>query len=304
MKIGALLPLNDADGPGGTRWPFIRHIALAAEAGGLDSLWAYDHLVFRLAGEPEGGPHEPMAILAAVAAVTKRVELGTIVLGTGFRSPGITAKTAATLDEVSDGRLILGLGTGWHEPEYAAFGYPFDHRAGRFEEFLSVAVPLVRGERVTVHGRWHDAEDAVLLPPPPRPARLPGRMPVLIAAKGERVLRLTARWADAWNTAWYGLPDERFAQRHADMLAACEVEGRDPATLDVTVGLVIDDEAPAMGRPLPPGALPADVDAVVAALDAWRAQGVAHVQVDLRPNGPALLELLAAAAAKHRGGAR
>ena len=301
MKIGALLPLNDADGDGGARWPHIRAIALAAEAGGLDSLWAYDHLLFRAAGEPEGGPHEAMTVLAAVAAVTERVQLGTIVLGTGFRSPGITAKMAATVDEVADGRLVLGLGTGWHEPEYAAFGYPFDHRAGRFEEFLRVAVPLVRGERVTFHGRWHDAEDAILLPPPPRPARLPGRMPVLIAAKGERVLRLTARWADAWNTAWFGLPDERFAGRRADLLAACEAEGRDPATLDVTVGLTIDDEAPAEGRPLPPSALPADVDAVARALDAWRDLGVAHVQVDLRPCSPALVELLANAAAQHRG---
>ena len=304
MKIGVLLPLNDADGPGGSRWPTIREVALAAEAGGLDSLWAYDHLLFRLTGEPEGGPHEPLAVLAAVAAVTDRVELGTIVLGTGFRSPGVTAKMASTLDEISDGRLILGLGTGWHEPEYAAFGYPYDHRAGRFEEFLSVAVPLVRGEHVTFHGQWHDAEDAVILPPPARPARLPGRIPVLIAAKGERVMRLAARWADAWNAAWFGMPDDRFEHRRAGIRAACEAEGRDPGTLDVTVGLVIDAEAPAMGRPLPPGALPAEVDAVARALDAWRSLGVAHVQVDLRPNGTALVELLAAAMAKHRGGAQ
>lgn len=302
MQIGVLLPLNDDDGPGGVRWPFIRDLALAAEDGGLDSLWAYDHLLFRVAGEPEGGPHEPMTVLAAVAAVTSRVTLGTIVLGTAFRSPVITAKMAATLDEVADGRVVLGLGTGWHEPEYAAFGYPFDHRAGRFEEFLSVAVPLVRGERVTFHGRWHDAQDAVLLPPPVRPSRLPGRMPVMIAARGERVLRLTARWADAWNAAWFGLPDERFLQRRADLWAACDAEGRDRASLDVTVGLTIDAEAPEVGRPLPPSALAPDVDAVAAALDAWRDLGVAHVQVDLRPAGPRLVELLAAAAAKHRGG--
>jgi len=301
MKIGVLLPLNDADGPGGTRWPVIREVALAAEAGGLDSVWAYDHLLFRLAGEPEGGPHEAMSVLAAVAAVTRTVHLGTIVLGTAFRSPGIIARAAATVDEISDGRLTLGLGTGWHEPEYAAFGYPFDHRAGRFEEFLSIAVPLVRGERVTFHGTWHDAEDAVILPPPPRPARLPGRMPVLIAAKGERVMRLTARWADAWNVAWFGLPEDRFFQRRTDLHAACEAEGRDPATLDVTVGLVVDGESATGARPLPPGALPADVDAVASALDAWRDLGVAHVQVDMRPAGLPMVELVAKAAAKHRG---
>ena len=302
MKIGVLLPLSDGDGPDGSRWPQIRELATLAESSGLDSLWAYDHLLSRHDGEPESGPHEPLAMLAAVAAVTSRVELGTIVLGTGFRSPGITAKMAATIDEISNGRLVLGLGAGWHEPEYAAFGYPYDHRVGRFEELLSVLVPLVRGERVTFHGRWHDAQDAILLPPPARPSRLPGRVPILVAAKGDRMLRLTARHADAWNAAWFGLPTERFAQRRADLVAACEAEGRDPATLDVTVGLVIDAEAAASGRPIPADALPPDVDAVARVLDNWRDLGVAHVQVDLRPNGPALVELLAAAAAKHRGG--
>lgn len=302
MKIGALLPLSDLDGPEGSRWPTIRQVALVAEDGGLDSLWAYDHLLFRLAGEPESGPHDPLAMLAAVAAVTRRVELGTIVLGTGFRPPAVTAKMAVAVDEVSDGRLILGLGAGWHEPEYAAFGYPFDHRVGRFEEVLAVIVPLLRGERVTFHGQWHRAEDAVLLPAPPRPARLPGRMPILVAAKGERMLRLAAKHADAWNAAWFGLPTERFHQRRAELAAACEAEGRDPATLEVTVGLVIDAEAPAEGRPIPADALAPDVDVVARALDAWRDLGVGHVQVDLRPNGPALAELLAEAAAKHRGG--
>ncbi len=302
MKIGALLPLVDEDGPNGSRWPTIRDLAVSAEEAGLDSLWVYDHLLFRTPGEDEAGPHEPLAILSAVAAVTGRVELGTIVLGTGFRSPGITAKMAVAIDEVADGRLILGLGAGWHEPEYAAFGYPFDHRVGRFDEFLAVTLPLLRGERVTFHGQWHEAEDAVLLPPPPRPARLPGRMPILIAAKGERMLRLTARHADAWNVAWFGVPTERFHQRRADLVAACEAEGRDPATLEVTVGLVIDATAAAEGRPIPADALPPDVDAVARALDAWRDQGVGHVQVDLRPNGAQLAELLASAASKHRGG--
>ena len=229
------------------------------------------------------------------------MELGTIVLGTGFRPPALLAKMAATLDEVAGGRLILGLGTGWHEPEYAAFGYPFDHRAGRFEEALGIIVPLLRGERVTFHGRWHDVDDAVLIPPPPRPARLPGRMPILIAARGPRVLRLVARHADAWNAAWFGLPTERFRQRHADLLAACEAEGRDPATLEVTVGLTLDTEPGAGGRPISGDALPADVDAVAAAFDAWRDLGVGHVQVDLRPIDERTIGVLTAARAKHRG---
>jgi probable F420-dependent oxidoreductase len=302
MKIGALLPLTDLDGPGGSRWPTIRELAVTAEQAGLDSLWAYDHLLFRMPGEDEGGPHEPLAMLAAVAAVTSRVDLGTIVLGTGFRAPGITAKMAVAIDEVSDGRLILGIGAGWHEPEYAAFGYPFDHRVGRFEEFLAVTLPLLRGERVSFSGEWHRARDAVLLPPPPRGTRLPGRMPILIAGKGERMLRLTARHADAWNAAWFGLPNERFHQRRADLLAACAAEGRDPASIEVTVGLTIDAAAPAEGRPMADNALAPDVDAVARALDAWRDLGVGHVQVDLRPTSGRLVDLLATAAAKHRGG--
>ena len=302
MKIGALLPLNELDGPGGSRWPTIRGVAVAAEDAGLDSLWVYDHLLFRIAGEDEGGPHDPLAMLAAVAAVTSRVELGTIVLGTGFRSPGITAKMAIAIDEVSNGRLVLGLGAGWHEPEYAAFGYPFDHRGGRFEEFLAVALPLVRGERVTFHGEWHHAQDAAALPPPPRPTRMPGRIPVLIAGKGERMLRLVARHADAWNAAWFGLPTERFHQRRADLVTACEAEGRDPATIEVTVGITIDAEAPAEGRPMADNALAAHVDEIARALDAWRDLGVGHLQVDLRPASTQLVDLLADATAKHRGG--
>jgi alkanesulfonate monooxygenase SsuD/methylene tetrahydromethanopterin reductase-like flavin-dependent oxidoreductase (luciferase family) len=302
MKIGALLPLNDLDGAGGSRWETIRDLALTAEGAGLDSLWAYDHLLFRVPGEPEGGPHDPLAMLAAIAAITTRVELGTIVLGTGFRTPAITAKMAVAIDEVSDGRLTLGLGCGWHEPEYAAFGYPFDHRVGRFEEFLAVTLPLLRGERVTFHGRWHQTEDAVLLPPSPRGARLPGRIPILIAGKGERMMRLVARHADAWNAAWFGLPDERFHQRRAGLVAACEAEDRDPATIEVTAGLTIDAEAPAEGRSMADHALAPDVDAVARALDVWRDLGVAQVQVDLRPASARLVDVLATAAQKHRGG--
>jgi alkanesulfonate monooxygenase SsuD/methylene tetrahydromethanopterin reductase-like flavin-dependent oxidoreductase (luciferase family) len=210
---------------------------------------------------------------------------------------------AATLDEIADGRLILGLGTGWHEPEYAAFGYPFDHRAGRFEEALGIIAPLLRGERVTLHGRWHRVDDAVLIPPPPRPARLPGRIPILVAARGERVLRLVARHADAWNAAWFGFPDERFAQRHADLVAACEAEGRDPAMVGITSGITVDSEAAAGGRPGAPRCLPSDPDTIARALDAWRDLGVGHVQVDLRPADERTIAALVEGRAKHRGDA-
>ena len=301
MKIGLVLPMSDADGPGAGAWTRLKQLAQLAEAGGIDSLWLYDHVIFRFPEEDEAGLHEATTLLAAVAAATERAELGTIVLCTGFRPPAITAKMAATIDEIANGRLILGLGAGWHEPEYTAFGYPFDHRVGRFEESLEIILPLVRGERVTFHGRFHDVEDAVLLPPPPRPGRLPGRMPILIAAKGERMLRLTAKHADAWNTAWFGFPDERSLGRIADVRAACEAAGRDPATLEITVGLTIDTKTTDPGRPGASGPLPPDVDTIARAFDAWRDHGVGTVQLDLRPVDEQTIELLLAARARHLG---
>ena len=105
------------------------------------------------------------------------------------------------------------------QPEYEAFGYPFDHRVGRFEEALQITAGLIRGERMTLDGRWSRVSGAAVVPAA-RPT-----MPILVAAKGDRMLRLTARYADAWQTAWFGLPDERFRERRADFLAACESEG-------------------------------------------------------------------------------
>jgi alkanesulfonate monooxygenase SsuD/methylene tetrahydromethanopterin reductase-like flavin-dependent oxidoreductase (luciferase family) len=149
MKIGLMLPLG-ADETNG--FADLRAMALEAEASGLDSVWGADHLIYR---DDEGtvGIHECWTVLTAVAAITSRVEIGPMVLALPFRNPALVAKMAAELDEVSDGRLILGLGCGWHEPEYQAFGYPFDHRVGRFEEALEVIVRLLREGSVTYAGQ-------------------------------------------------------------------------------------------------------------------------------------------------------
>src|SRR3954470_10557092 len=185
MRVGVVLPIGEDDAGGGIAdYPAIRDVAIAAEAGGFDSVWVFDHLLFRFDG-PTTGIHECWTILSAIAEATSRVQLGSIVMCTSFRNPGLLAKMAATLDHVSDGRLILGIGCGWHDPEYEAFGYPTDHKVGRFEEALTVIRSLIREGRADLDGQWVQARDAVLVPPA-RPD-----LPILIASKRPRMLELT-----------------------------------------------------------------------------------------------------------------
>jgi probable F420-dependent oxidoreductase len=292
MKIGLVLPQASEDGAGGT-WTELSALARHAEVGGLESLWLSDHFVYRPSEGPEVGYHEPWSLLAALAAATERVELGTLVLATSFRPAGLLAKMAATTDDIAGGRLILGLGCGWHEPEYRAFGYPFDHRVGRFDESLQVIVPLLRGERVTLAGRWTAVEDAVLLPPPRR------QPSILIAAKGERMMRLAARFADAWQTAWFGLPDDRFRARHDDLLAACRAEGRDPATLAVTVGIEVAATDGSDGSAMP-HVLPLEAGALAAGFATWAALGVDHLQLALATATESTVDVVLEALGRYR----
>jgi len=297
MKVGLILPMSDDDAAGTPSWAVIRDLARLAEAGGADSVWVYDHLIFRLTGQATG-IHEAWTLLAAVAASTERVELGTIVLATSFRNPALLAKMATTLDAISGGRLILGVGCGWHEPEYRAFGYPFDHRVDRFAEALQILAPLLREGTVTFAGAYYQADDCLILPRGPRE-----RIPLLVAAKGPRMLRLTVDHADAWNTAWFGMPDDRLAQRLAGMRAACADAGREPATLEVTVGVTVQADADQeAGRPGAPAALVGQPDVIAEALRAYAALGVGHVQLDVQPATPATFEMALAGIARFRAG--
>jgi alkanesulfonate monooxygenase SsuD/methylene tetrahydromethanopterin reductase-like flavin-dependent oxidoreductase (luciferase family) len=211
------------------------------------------------------------------------------VLATSFRPPGITAKMAATADDVADGRLILGLGCGWHEPEYLAFGYPFDHRVGRFEEALEIIVRLLHGERLTFHGEWNDLEDAVVLPPPAH------RTPILVASTRPRMMAATVRFADAWQTAWYGRPDGDWPKEHRNIQAACKAAGRDPATLEVFVGLTAGAEDPKEPH------LELDPAAIADGLAEWAAVGVAHVQLGVFPTTPPAWETVLEGIRRFRG---
>src|SRR5260221_3853723 len=284
MKIGIVLPIAEEDGEAGQPdYPAIRAMAIGAEAAGLDSIWVFDHLLFRFGGETTG-IHECWTILAAVAEATSRVQLGTLVLCTGFRNAALLAKMAATLDHISAGRLILGIGAGWHDPEYQAFGYPTDHKVGRFEESLAVISRLVRDGRADLDGRFVTARDAVLRPPA-RPA-----LPILVAAKGPRMLELTARHADAWNLAWFGRPDERLAGVRGELLGACARVGRDPASLSMTVGVTV--RYPTDGPPPEPTTAPAlsgTVDEIADGLRAHAEAGSDHLIAALEPSTPAAL---------------
>src|SRR5262245_26911432 len=233
MRVGVTVPMAYGETEDGRATTFAetRDYAAIAEGAGLDSIWVFDHLLFRFPPDPDEGPHEAWTTLSALAPVVPRVELGALVMCSSFRPAGLMAKMAATLDDLSGGRLILGLGSGWHEPEYEAFGLPFDHLVGRFAEDLEVVARLLRGETVSLEGAWRTYRDAVLLPAPAR------RPPILVASKGERMLRLTAQWADAWNTAWFGAIDDRLRTRLRDLAEACAATGRDPASLRRTVGI-------------------------------------------------------------------
>jgi probable F420-dependent oxidoreductase len=288
-----MLPVGEMVGSGG--WTEIRELAQRAESEGLDSAWVADHFHYQPAEGELQGMHESWTLLSAVAAVTQRIELAPLVLCSSFRSPGLVAKMAATLDLVSGGRLILGVGAGWHDPEYEAFGFPTDHRVGRFEEWLEIVVRLLRGERVTFDGDWYQVRDAVLAPAPER------RIPILVAGNKPRMMRLVARHADAWNTAWFGLPDARLEERLHDLEAALAAEGRDGAELERTVGLIVRDPGAATEVDPDDVTFSGSVAELADLLAVHEQLGFGHAIVILDPMTPRSVERLAEAVRLSRG---
>lgn len=256
MRIGIQLPEVERE----VRWPEYLAMARAAEECGLDSIWVGDHLLY---DAPERAPWEAWTLLSALAAATERVQLGPLVACAGFHPPGLLAKMAATIDEVSGGRFVLGLGAGWNAREFAAFDIPYDRRVARFEEAFAIVAPLVAGERVTFEGRFHAAEDAVLLPEPAR------RVPIMIGSNGPRMLSIALPRADAWNTwfADYGNTPEGFAALNATITEAAERAGRDPAEIarSACAHVLVDPANPERPLDVPPVAL-ADVRGHVDAL--------------------------------------
>jgi probable F420-dependent oxidoreductase len=234
------------------RWPEYVAMARAAEAAGFDSIWVGDHLLYRGDGGRERGPWEAWTLLAALAAATQRVVLGPLVACAAFHPPGLIAKMAATVDEISDGRFVLGLGAGWNEEEFRAFGLPYDHRVSRFEESFAVVRGLLAGERVTLAGRHWQAHDAVLIPPPAHPPR------VMIGSNGPRMLAIALPHVDAWNTWYedYGNSAEGFAMLNDRISSAARSAGRDPADIRRSACVLVVLDRVAGERPITPQAPP------------------------------------------------
>jgi F420-dependent oxidoreductase-like protein len=257
MRFGLALPHYDFSFPDGAplSWERLADYARRAEQLGFDSVWVSDHFYLSLSryggpDEPQGSV-EPVSALAGLAAVTERVRLGTLVLSAGFRHPALLAKSAATIDLLSGGRLDLGIGAGWYEDEYVAFGYDFGTTGRRFEileESVEVLARLFgQDEPVTWEGRHFRLHGAYCHP---RPAQKP-RPPLLIGGKGgKRLLGLVARLGDGWNTVWAWTP-AAYGERVSALREACEREGRDPAGVRLSVGLytlVGEDRRDLVGR--------------------------------------------------------
>ncbi|HZM79939.1 MAG TPA: LLM class flavin-dependent oxidoreductase [Candidatus Limnocylindrales bacterium] len=298
MKLGLLvLTANERETNRTRTYDSIRAIAQQTETDGFDSIWLADHLLYRHPGEPTRGIWECWTILAALAEATQRVEIGTLVLCNSFRNPAILAKMATTADEVSHGRLILGVGAGWNEPEYQAFGLPFDYRVDRLREALQILRPLLREGHVDFGGQYYQARNCHNVPAGPRPHG----PPLLIGGEGPRMLRLTAQYADLWNTGYIGEP-ETMAEPIARIEAACREVGRDPATLGITalVGVWFPDL-----QAQKPGFLTSPLTGTAAELaEAIRGHaqlGVQHIIFQCAPYTPEARQRLSEALRLYRG---
>jgi probable F420-dependent oxidoreductase len=241
LYVGVQLPEVERYVP----WPEYLSIARAAEEVGFDSVWVGDHLLYRDDDREERGPWDAWSVLAALAAATERIRLGPLVACTAFSPPGLLARKAAAVQEISRGRLVLGLGAGWNEAEFRAFDIPFDHRASRFTEAFEIIRRLLAGERVTFEGRFERVYDAVVLPRPIPPP------PLMIGSTGERVLRASLSHVDAWNVWYdvYGNTPDGFARANTRVTELVRETGRDPSDVMRSATVFVSVEGGGGDRP-------------------------------------------------------
>lgn len=300
MKIGVVIMLVELKDLGrALTFHEIRSTALRCEELGFDSIWIYDHLLYRDKKGSTTGIWEGWSMLSALAACTQRVEIGTLVCCNSFRNPALLAKMAHTVDEISGGRLILGVGAGWNKPEYDAFGFPFDRRVDRFEEALQIIRPLLKEGRVDFSGEYYTARNCEISPRSPRA----GGPPLMIGAGMPRMLRLTAQYADLYNVGYMTVPRSTVVPLRA-LWKACKETGRDPASLPYTflMSMAYPDLL-GWDQPKKRGYLCGSAEEIAQVLAEYEALGANHLMFHLRPSSPAAYERLAEAVSLYRKGA-
>ena len=271
-------------------------MARAAEDAGFDSLWVGDHLLYDLAGGLTRGPWEAWTSLAAIAVATQRVEIGPLVASTSFHAPAMLAKQAATVDAISNGRLILGLGAGWNEREYRAFGFPYDHRVSRFEEAFTVIRTLLRDGRTDFDGAYYRVENCLIDPGPVRP----GGPPLMLGSIGPRMLRIGLPHVDAWNVWWsdYGNTPEGFAAVKSRVDEAAVQVGRRAEDVSATAAVLValsGGSGRVMGENSKPPVSPVQgsPDDIAAHISAMAEAGAEHLQLVVDPITQQSVERLA-----------
>ena len=300
MKVGLMVFLANTREDNSKRpYDSIRAIAHQSEADGFDSLWLPDHFLYRNPDQPTRGIWECWTMLSALAEATKRVEIGTLVSCNSFRNPAMLAKMATAVDEISHGRLILGIGAGWNQPEYEAFGLPFDHRVGKFEEALQIIKPLLRDGHIDFAGKYYQARNCDNLPRGPRPQG----PPLMIGSEkaSKRMLKLAAKYGDLWNTGYMGKP-ETMTEPIANINAACNRAKRDPTTIGITalIGLWFPDlqtnkpaffDNPITGSP----------EEIAEAMRGYEKLGVQHIMFQCEPYSPVTRQRLTEALHLYHG---
>jgi alkanesulfonate monooxygenase SsuD/methylene tetrahydromethanopterin reductase-like flavin-dependent oxidoreductase (luciferase family) len=281
LKVGIQLPEVERD----VRWPELLDMVRAIEDLGFDSIWLGEHLLYRWPDREPRGPWEAWTVMAAIAAATSRVEFGPLVACTNFHNPALLAKQTVTIDEISGGRFVLGLGAGWNETEFRAYGFPYDHRVDRFEEAFTIIRTLLRDGAIDFDGRWYQVRDCELRPRGPRP----GGPPLMIGSNGPRMLRATVPYVDSWNS-WFATIGNRPAgvpalRNRVD--EACRDVGRNPEELERTVAVLVrmpggtgrvqgdtdQDPPPVEGSPVEMAEI----------LRGFAAEGIGHVQLVVDP---------------------
>ncbi len=281
MQIGVQLPEVEWEVP----FAELLQMAQTAESVGFDSLWLGDHLLYELE-VGDRGPWEVWTSLAAIAASTTTIRLGPLVASTSFHAPAMLAKLATTVDAVSQGRLILGLGAGWNRREYDAFGFPYDHRVSRFEEAFTIIRTLLREGEIDAHGEFYDADRCVL-----SPRSRDSGPPIMVGSIGDRMLDITLPHVDAWNMWWsqYGNSVEGFAREKERVDRLIEAAGRQPGDVEATAAVLVQLEG-GIGRQMGDyddsgtvAPLSGSAEELADQLRAFESAGAAHVQLVVDP---------------------